>query len=232
MDNAPRRGVSHTRTEHALMARFGWALALVAGAAIGVEAEHARRDATGPGLTTTRTAWAAPGAAAPGAPANAPAPSTGAQPAQPAGLSSDEQAVVRVARGSSPAVVSIERRGASGSGVVVRRDGVILTNAHVVGDVGAVTVALADGRRLQGQVLGRDPTVDVAVVRVTAPNLPAAPIGDSDRLVPGQSAIAIGNPLGFERTVTTGVVSAVNRTIPGAPLEGLIQTDAAISPGN
>ena len=221
------------------MGRWGWALALVAGAAIGVGAEHARLDAKDPGLTVTRTAWAAPGAgsATGSAPTSAPAPgalapSAGVQPAQPAGLSSDEQAVVRVARGSSPAVVSIERRGASGSGVVVRRDGVILTNAHVVGDVGAVTVALADGRRLQGQVLGRDPTVDVAVVRVTATNLPAAPIGDSDRLVPGQSAIAIGNPLGFERTVTTGVVSAVNRTIPGAPLEGLIQTDAAISPGN
>src|SRR5215207_1489113 len=193
MDNAPRRGVSHTRTEHALMVRWGWALALVAGAAIGVGAEHARLDAKDPGLTVTRTAWAAP-SAAPNAPApNALAPSTSAQPAQPAGLSSDEQAVVRVARGSSPAVVSIERRGASGSGVVVRRDGVILTNAHVVGDVGAVTVALADGRRLQGQVLGRDPTVDVAVVRVSVSDLPAAPIGDSDRLVPGQSAIAIGN---------------------------------------
>ncbi len=118
------------------------------------------------------------------------------------------------------------------SGVIIRRDGVILTNAHVVRSATDVEVGLADGRRVSGRVLGRDPTVDVAVVRIQATNLPAAPIADSDRLEVGQTAIAIGNPIGLERTVTTGVVSAVNRSPRGIELGGLIQTDAAINPGN
>jgi S1-C subfamily serine protease len=147
-------------------------------------------------------------------------------------LGSDEATVVRVAREISPAVVSVTHRGGSGSGVIIRADGVILTNAHVVGTVPTVQIGLADGRRLPGQVLGRDPTIDIAVVRVAAQDLPAAPIGDSDVLEPGQTTIAIGNPLGLERTVTTGVVSAINRELPGAGLDGLIQTDAAINPGN
>jgi serine protease Do len=149
-------------------------------------------------------------------------------------LSSDpaERITVDVARNASPEVVSVRREGGLGSGVIVNADGVILTNAHVVGDVDQVDVGLADGRTLRGRVVGRDPTVDVAVVRVQAKNLPAAPLGDSDRLVPGQKAIAIGNPLGLERTVTEGVVSAVNRNPRGFGLDGLIQTDAAISPGN
>jgi serine protease Do len=116
--------------------------------------------------------------------------------------------------------------------VIVRPEGVILTNAHVVAQAQAVTVTLADGRRLPGRVIGRDPSVDVAVVRVALTNAQAAPLGDSDRLVVGQTAIAIGNPLGFERTVTVGVVSALNRSLRGSTLEQLIQTDAAISPGN
>jgi serine protease Do len=152
----------------------------------------------------------------------------------PAKLSNDpdERITVEVARSASPEVVSVRREGGLGSGVIVNADGVILTNAHVVGAVDQVDVGLADGRTLRGRVLGRDPTVDVAVVRVQANNLPAAPLGDSDRLVPGQKAIAIGNPLGLERTVTEGVVSAVNRNPRGFGLDGLIQTDAAISPGN
>jgi serine protease Do len=141
--------------------------------------------------------------------------------------------VIRVARDASPAVVSVSRPGGSGSGVIIRRDGVIITNAHVVGSARTVQVALADGRRVAGQVLGGDPSVDVAIVRIPLTDAPVAPVGDSDRLAVGQSAIAIGNPLGLERTVTTGVVSAVNRTIQGLPLEAaLIQTDAAINPGN
>ena len=147
-------------------------------------------------------------------------------------LGDEEENIIRVARQLSPAVVSISRRGGSGSGVVVRTDGVVLTNAHVVGNVRTVEVRLADGRRIPGEVLGRDPTIDIAVVRVSARDLPAAPIGDSDELEAGQTAIAIGNPLGLERTVTTGVVSAVNRSPRGFGLDGLIQTDAAISPGN
>lgn len=146
--------------------------------------------------------------------------------------STEESNNIRVARQASPAVVSVTRRGSSGSGVIIRRDGVILTNAHVVGGARIVTVRLADGREFQGNVLGRDPSVDIAVIRIDAQNLPAAPVGDSDRLEVGQAAIAIGNPLGLERTVTAGVVSAINRDPRGVELGGLIQTDAAINPGN
>ncbi|MGQ0714953.1 MAG: S1C family serine protease [Gemmatimonadaceae bacterium] len=147
-------------------------------------------------------------------------------------LGEEEQNIIRVAAQLSPAVVSISRSGGSGSGVVVRSDGVLLTNAHVVGNARSVEVRLADGRRIPGEVLGRDPSIDIAVVRVNAGNLPTAPLGDSDALEAGQTAIAIGNPLGLERTITTGVVSAVNRSPRGFGLDGLIQTDAAISPGN
>jgi serine protease Do len=148
------------------------------------------------------------------------------------GVATEEQMVIRVARQATASVVSVARSDASGSGIIIRRDGVILTNAHVVGDATTLQVELADGRTLQGTVLGRDPTVDVAVVRIPANNLPTAPIGDSDRLQVGQAAIAIGNPLGLERTVTVGVVSAINRSPRGFNLDALIQTDAAISPGN
>ncbi len=151
--------------------------------------------------------------------------------AQPATVES-ERTIIRVAEQASPGVVLVERAGGSGSGVVIRRDGIVLTNAHVVGDARTVTITLADGRQLPGQVLGRDPTVDVAVVRIPATDAPVVPVGDSDRLVPGQLAIAIGNPLGYERSVTSGIVSALNRSIRGATLEALIQTDAAINPGN
>jgi serine protease Do len=147
-------------------------------------------------------------------------------------LTQDEATVVRVAREISPAVVSVSQSEGSGSGIIVDRNGVVLTNAHVVGQSRTVDVGLADGRTLTGQVAGVDRSIDVAVVRVPAQNLPIAPIGDSDRLQVGQSAIAIGNPLGLERTVTSGVVSAVNRNPRGIALDGLIQTDAAISPGN
>jgi len=147
-------------------------------------------------------------------------------------VTESEATVIRVARAITPTVVSVVQAQGSGSGVIVDRSGVVLTNAHVVGNSRTVEVGLADGRTLQGQVLGRDPTIDVAVVRVNAQNLPIAPIGDSDKLEVGQSAIAVGNPLGLERTVTAGVVSAVNRNPRGISLDGLIQTDAAISPGN
>jgi serine protease Do len=147
-------------------------------------------------------------------------------------LTDEETTVIRVAREITPTVVSVSRGGGSGSGIIVSRDGVVLTNAHVVGEARNVEVGLADGRNLRGQVIGKDESIDVAVVRVSSANLPAAPIGDSDKLEVGQLAIAIGNPLGLERTVTSGVVSAVNRNPRGIDLAGLIQTDAAISPGN
>jgi S1-C subfamily serine protease len=147
--------------------------------------------------------------------------------------STEEETVIRVARSATPAVVGVSRGGGSGSGVIVRADGVIITNAHVVGNARQVEITTADGRTLTGRVLGRDTSVDTAIVQVDATNLPAAPLGDSDRLEVGQVAVAIGNPLGLERTVTRGVVSAINRDPRGIGIaSGLIQTDAAINPGN
>src|SRR5215203_1056844 len=157
-----------------------------------------------------------------------------AQPAaSTAPLTSEEQTVIRVARQVTPTVVSIiVPQFGSGSGVVIRRDGMILTNAHVVGPARSVQVGLADGRKVNGTVLGRDAGLDVAVIRIPVTDVPVAPLGNSDQLQVGQLAIAVGNPLGLERTVTTGIISAVNR--PGRTLGGetFIQTDAAISPGN
>ncbi len=152
----------------------------------------------------------------------------------------EEQAIIQMVREMMPTVVSIglpaspmAPRGGAGSGVIVRSEGVIVTNAHVVRNARSVMVGLADGRQLEGQVLGTDPLVDIAVVRVQASNLPVAPLGDSDAVEPGQLAIAIGNPLALERTVTRGVISAVDRSPAGLPLgTALIQTDAAINPGN
>jgi S1-C subfamily serine protease len=156
-----------------------------------------------------------------------------AAPVLQAQRSTEEETVIRVARTGSPAVVSVSRRGSSGSGVIARADGVIITNAHVVGSAKTVEVRTADGRTFTGTVLGRDESVDTAIVRVNATNLPVAPLGDSDHLEVGQVAVAIGNPMGLDRTVTRGVVSAVNRDPRGVGIAaGLIQTDAAINPGN
>ena len=147
--------------------------------------------------------------------------------------STEEETIIRVARTATPTVVSVSRRGGSGSGVIVRSNGIIITNAHVVGTARTVEVRTADGRTFSGTVLGTDTDVDTAIVRINATNLPAAPLADSDRLEVGQLAIAIGNPLGLERTVTRGVVSAINRDPRGVDIAaGLIQTDAAINPGN
>ena len=208
--------------------RLGLAVALGLGIGIGVSGGDGLRRAW-QGLTGAERADALP-LAQPAALQRTTTLSAG----EVAALDPGEQTIIRVAQQVSPAVVLVEREGGSGSGVVtqVGNASVVLTNAHVVGEVRRVSVTLADGRQLTGEVLGRDPNVDVAVVRIPAGNLALAPIGDSDRLVVGQTAIAIGNPLGFERTVTTGVVSALNRSLRGAQLEQLIQTDAAISPGN
>jgi serine protease Do len=150
----------------------------------------------------------------------------------------------------SPAVVSvttasinpygasnqIERR--AGSGVIVDASGLILTNAHVVFGRPLVTVTLDDGRALPARTLGADPVFDIALLRVSPPegvSLPVARMGDSDSLRVGEEVYAIGNPFGLDQTLTRGIVSAVNRVLPGATWnlkEPLIQTDAAINPGN
>ncbi|MGC9525738.1 MAG: HhoA/HhoB/HtrA family serine endopeptidase [Limnospira sp.] len=123
-----------------------------------------------------------------------------------------------------------------GSGFIVGADGRILTNAHVVDGATEVRVTLRDGREFEGQVLGTDPVTDVAVVKILADDLPTVSLGDSERLRPGEMAIAIGNPLGLENTVTMGIISATGRSSSdiGAPDKrvSFIQTDAAINPGN
>lgn len=113
---------------------------------------------------------------------------------RPAAASVEESMVVNVVRQVTPAVVSVTRPGGFGSGVIIRSDGTLLTNAHVVGNARTVEIGLADGQRLPGQVIGRDVELDVAVVRIAANNAPAAAIGNSDQLQAGQAAIAIGNP--------------------------------------
>ncbi|MBE9173818.1 trypsin-like peptidase domain-containing protein [Cyanobium sp. LEGE 06143] len=129
---------------------------------------------------------------------------------------------------------TIQEQQGQGSGFITRSDGVLLTNAHVVDGASEVSVTLPDGRSLTGKVLGSDPLTDVAVVKVVATDLPVAPLGDSAKLRPGEWAIAIGNPLGLDNTVTAGIISAIQRT--NAVGEGqrvpYIQTDAAVNPGN
>ncbi len=124
----------------------------------------------------------------------------------------------------------------TGSGFVIGADGVILTNAHVVEGADTVNVTLRDGRGYQGQVLGADKVTDVAVVKIEANALPVVAIGNSDKLLPGEWAIAIGNPLGLDNSVTAGIISATGRSSSevGVPDKriGFIQTDAAINPGN
>ncbi|WP_448560814.1 HhoA/HhoB/HtrA family serine endopeptidase [Trichothermofontia sp.] len=124
----------------------------------------------------------------------------------------------------------------TGSGFIIRSDGLILTNAHVVDQASRVQVMLKDGRSFEGRVLGTDPVTDVAVVRIEATDLPTVVLGDSDKLKPGEWAIAIGNPLGLDSTVTAGIISATGRTSQeiGVPDKrvGFVQTDAAINPGN
>lgn len=128
-----------------------------------------------------------------------------------------------------------EQRG-SGSGFVVTADGQIFTNAHVVEGADQVTVTLKDGRKFPGKVLGADSLTDVAVVKIEAKDLPIVPLGNSSDLQPGEWAIAIGNPLGLDNSVTTGIISATGRSSAqiGAPDKrvNFIQTDAAINPGN
>lgn len=154
-------------------------------------------------------------------------------------LLNEEVRIIDIVKRISPAVVAVTsyengKKLGLASGIIVTSDGEVLTNNHVVSEGSKLMVTLADGRELRATNLGGDPLIDLAIVKIPATGLQVAPLGDSSGLQVGQTAIAIGNPYGFERTVTVGVVSALGRSIPGggASLSNLIQTDAKIYPGN
>ena len=161
-------------------------------------------------------------------------------PAQASPQIPEDEPVAQVASQVGPSVVQVNREDGVGSGVIYREDGYIITNNHVVEEASDVSVAFADGTSEPAEVVGRDPDTEIAVVRVDRDDLPAASFNESEDLVVGQLAVAIGSPSGFEATVTSGVISGLGREFPveltGGVLErslvDLIQTDAAISPGN
>ena len=156
-------------------------------------------------------------------------------------LDAYSSAVVGVVERMSASVVHVQVRGrsrgmGSGSGTILSPDGIVLTNNHVVEGASGIDLALNDARKIPARVLGRDPDTDIAVLRAeTGDQLPAARLGNSKKVKPGQIAIAIGNPFGFESTVTAGIVSAVGRSLRaqnGRLIGDVIQTDAALNPGN
>jgi len=164
-------------------------------------------------------------------------------------VTTEEQAIENAVKIASPAVVQINITAVTqspfgfgayeqpglGSGFIITPDGYVLTNNHVVEGATKITVVLKDGRAFSGQVVGADSTSDIAVVKITGTNLPTVQLGDSSQLTVGQKVIAIGNPYGLSQTVTTGIISALERNIQVSQTEtlvGVVQTDAAINPGN
>lgn len=173
------------------------------------------------------------GDASPETTATTPTTTSSGQPASARGSFADIPDVVAAVE---PSIVAVVTNSGQGSGVVWSADGVVVTNHHVVAGASAVELAFADGQRSPARVTATDPQTDLAVLRTDRRNLPAATFADALPRV-GELAIAIGNPLGFENTVTAGIISGLGRSIPGAAQQApalveLIQTDAAISPGN
>jgi S1-C subfamily serine protease len=162
-------------------------------------------------------------------------------PKDEAPLDAYSRAVTAVVDRVGPAVVRVEsfcgrRVGGTGSGVIIAGDGLVLTNSHVIGGAKRVRLAFAEAGEAEAQILGDDPDTDLALLRTELPcGMPAAVLGDSKALRRGQLVVAIGNPLGFESTVTAGVISALGRSLrarSGRLIEDVIQTDAALNPGS
>ena len=151
-------------------------------------------------------------------------------------LDTYSETIAAVADRVGPAVCAVVSKGRGmGSGVAISPDGLIVTNDHVVDGASALEVVFPDGRQMTANVIGTDPDTDLAILKAHGAGLPAAILGDSAVLKRGQIAVAIGNPLGFDSTVTAGVVSALGRSLlsrNGRPIEDVIQTDAALNPGN